>query len=215
MTVPHSIAYYNTLQLAEVQDNNDPEARGRVQILIHASQMQCWAPVMVNSAGENYGVSFLPKIGEIVVIAFVSRDQPVIMGSLWSGQNSQTDDDGQTEDRYSITTPSGSVLEFLEQDGSTKIEMKTAQGQTLTLTEQNGGEITIQTGSENIKLSSSGISIESSSKVEVNAPQVNVSTSLLKVDSGMSQFSGVVKCSTLISDSVVSSAYTPGAGNIW
>jgi hypothetical protein len=38
---------------------------------------------------------------------------------------------------------------------------------------------------------------------------------MVKVDAGMSTFSGVVKCDTLISNTVISSTYTPGAGNIW
>ena len=35
------------------------------------------------------------------------------------------------------------------------------------------------------------------------------------IDAAMSQFSGVVRCDTLISNSVVSASYTPGAGNVW
>jgi hypothetical protein len=31
----------------------------------------------------------------------------------------------------------------------------------------------------------------------------------------MSKFSGVVKCDTLIANSVISASYTPGQGNIW
>ena len=38
---------------------------------------------------------------------------------------------------------------------------------------------------------------------------------VVQVDAGMSSFSGVVRCDTLISNSVVSASYTPGAGNIW
>jgi hypothetical protein len=34
------------------------------------------------------------------------------------------------------------------------------------------------------------------------------------VDAGMSQFSGVVQCDTLIATSVVAQSYTPGIGNI-
>ena len=35
------------------------------------------------------------------------------------------------------------------------------------------------------------------------------------VNAGMSKFSGVVQADTVISNAVVSSSYTPGAGNIW
>jgi len=35
------------------------------------------------------------------------------------------------------------------------------------------------------------------------------------VTAGMSKFSGVVQCDTLIATTVVGTTYTPGAGNIW
>jgi hypothetical protein len=38
---------------------------------------------------------------------------------------------------------------------------------------------------------------------------------MVKVDAGMSKFSGVVKADTVICNSIISSSYTPGAGNIW
>jgi hypothetical protein len=57
--------------------------------------------------------------------------------------------------------------------------------------------------------------VTASAKVTVNASQVAVSAGMVKVDAGMSTFSGVVKCDTLIATTVISSTYTPGAGNIW
>jgi hypothetical protein len=38
---------------------------------------------------------------------------------------------------------------------------------------------------------------------------------MMTVDAGMSKFSGVVKSDVVITNSVVSTSYTPGAGNIW
>jgi hypothetical protein len=38
---------------------------------------------------------------------------------------------------------------------------------------------------------------------------------MINVTAGMSKFSGVVQCDTLISNTVISATYTPGAGNIW
>ena len=48
-----------------------------------------------------------------------------------------------------------------------------------------------------------------------HASTAEISAGSVTVNAGMSTFSGVVKCDTLITNSVVSSAYTPGAGNIW
>ena len=38
---------------------------------------------------------------------------------------------------------------------------------------------------------------------------------MITVNAGMSKFSGVVQCDTIIANSVVGASYTPGAGNIW
>jgi hypothetical protein len=75
-------------------------------------------------------------------------------------------------------------------------------------------EITDSNGNS-VKLGPNGIIMNASAKVTINASQVEVSSSMVTVDAGMSKFSGVVQCDTLISNSVVSASYTPGAGNIW
>jgi hypothetical protein len=67
-----------------------------------------------------------------------------------------------------------------------------------------------------VKMESSGITVNSSSKVTINTgASVEVNASTVTVNAGMSTFSGVVQASTVITNSVVSSSYTPGAGNIW
>jgi hypothetical protein len=65
-----------------------------------------------------------------------------------------------------------------------------------------------------VKLEASGIMVNASAKVTINASTVEISSGMITVNSGMSKFSGVVKCDTLISNSVISASYTPGAGNI-
>jgi hypothetical protein len=50
--------------------------------------------------------------------------------------------------------------------------------------------------------------ITSTTALRIRAPRVTVQT-------GSAEFAGVVKCSTLIADTVIASSYTPGAGNVW
>jgi len=59
------------------------------------------------------------------------------------------------------------------------------------------------------------VTIGSASTVTVQGNIVKISASTIKADAGMSKFSGVVQADTVITNSVVSSSYTPGAGNIW
>ncbi|MGB0910068.1 MAG: hypothetical protein ACPGYT_06870 [Nitrospirales bacterium] len=66
-----------------------------------------------------------------------------------------------------------------------------------------------------VHVGNAGITINSSAKIKLNASSVEVSSSLVTVNSGQSKFNGVIQADTVITNSVVSSSYTPGAGNIW
>jgi hypothetical protein len=47
-----------------------------------------------------------------------------------------------------------------------------------------------------------------------SAASLKVRSPLVTVEAGSTEFAGVVKCGTLIAEAVISSSYTPGAGNI-
>lgn len=215
MLPQHAIADYNSLQLAEIVDNADPDSRGRVRVRIHATQMECWAPVVTPSAGAAYGIGFLPKVGELVVIAFVSGDLPLVLGSIWSGQNNLPEQAEPHENRYSISTPAGNVLLFDDENGP-KMELKTRAGNSLTITDEGGGEIKLERGGQTVTLGTSDVEINATGRVTItSAAGVTIDAPQVTVNAGMATFSGVVQCQTLIATAVVSSSYTPGAGNVW
>ena len=83
------------------------------------------------------------------------------------------------------------------------------------MTLQDGpGSVRIEDSNGNsVTLESSGVTVNASAKVTINASTVDVNAGLVTVDAGMSRFSGVVQCDTLISNSVISASYSPGAGN--
>lgn len=210
----HAMSLMHSLGLAQVTDNADPDSRGRIKVLLLATQMEVWASVVVPSAGQNYGISFLPKVDEIVVVAFITPEQPLVLGSIWRGQGSAPEDADPQEDHYVVRTPSGTVMEFDDEDGP-KMEVRTPQGFSITITDGNGGEIAVTRGGQSITMTSSEVSIVSSAKVSVQASNVEISAGMVKVDAGMSKFSGVVQADTVIANAVVGTSYTPGAGNIW
>jgi uncharacterized protein involved in type VI secretion and phage assembly len=209
----HGLGALHELHLATVLDNSDPQSRGRIRLRLAATGLEAWAAVIVPSAGSGYGVSLLPRIGEVVVVGFVSADLPLVLGALWSGNSSSPDDALPVNDRYLVQTPGG--LKVLLDDTAPRIRLETPAGYQLTINDAGAGTITVEKGSEKIEMAAAGITITSAAKVKVNASTVEVSAGMVKVDAGMSKFSGVVQCDTLISNSVVSSSYTPGAGNIW
>lgn len=211
----HSLGPLHEMHLAQVTDSADPDSRGRLKVRLHSTGLDLWAPVVTLGAGAGYGVSVLPRVGEQVVLAFVSPEEPLVMGAVWSGASSTPEDASPVEERYLIRTPAG-IQVLLDDGGSAaKLKVETPAGYHLTIDEAGGGKVTIEKGGEKIEMSSSGISITTSAQVKVDAAQVKVTAGMVQVEAGMSKFSGVVQCDTLITNSVVSSSYTPGAGNIW
>lgn len=210
----HSLGPLQELHLGSVVDNQDPEARGRVRVRLHSTGMELWAAVVVPSAGQGYGVSMLPRLDEQVVLAFASPDLPLVLGALWSGSDSAPSEAEPVEERYLVQSPAGLRI-LMDDENGPSITLETRSGYHLTIDESGGGSVTVEKGAERIEMTSSGIEINAASEVKVNAAQVKISAGLVQVDAGMSKFSGVVQCDTLISNAVVSSSYTPGAGNIW
>lgn len=210
---PHLLGAMHSLHMGQVIDNSDPDQRGRIKVLLHANQLEVWASVMVPSAGNGYGVVCLPRVDEIVVVAFITPEQPMVLGSVWSGQSSLPSDASSVEDHYLLKTPSGTILDMNEQDPS--VTLTTPMGYSITINDSAGGEIEIKRDAQSIKLSSTEVAITSSVTVSVNASRVTISAGMVQVDAGMSRFSGVVQADTIIANAVVGTSYTPGAGNIW
>jgi len=210
----HRLGVLNELHLATVVDTADPEARGRIRVRLHATGMELWAGVVVNSAGSGYGVTLLPRLDEQVVVGFARPELALVLGALWSGGDSVPPAADPVQDHYLIETPGGTRID-LDDSSDAKLVLRTPAGWHLTIDDAGAGTVTIEKGSERIELSSDGVSVSSGARVSVDATQVNVSASMVQVDSGMSNFSGVVRCDTLIATSVVGTTYTPGAGNIW
>ena len=211
---PHALGLLHSLHMGQVRDNADPDGRGRIKVLLHANNLEVWASVVVASAGNGYGVSCLPRIDEIVIVAFVTPEQPMILGSVWSGQSSAPENADPVEQHYVIRTPSGTVLDFNDQGGPS-VTLSSPAGYSISINDGNGGEIEVKRDGQSIKLTPTEVNITSSGTVSVNATQVKISAPMVQVDAGMSKFSGVIQCDTIIATAVVGTSYTPGAGNIW
>jgi len=210
--------------LAEVVSINDPDSLTRVQVRLYnfdgvdSHDGPIWARVATPFAGNNRGTFFLPDVGDEVLVTFVNGDPrfPIVIGGLWNGESTAPESISGGQNRLKvIRSKNGVKLTLDDQDGQEKFVAETPGGQKVTL-KDGPGSITIEDSNGNsIKLEASGITITASAKVTVNAGQVAVSAGMVQVDAGLSKFSGVVQCDTLISNSVISASYTPGAGNIW
>ena len=135
----HTLGHLHSMQLAQVTDNADPDHRGRIKVRLQSSPMEMWASVVAPSAGNGYGASFVPRLDEIVVVAFINQDTALILGSIWCGNDSRPQDADPQEQHYVIRTPSETVLEF--DDNDPKVELRTRSGYRITVTESGGGAV--------------------------------------------------------------------------
>ncbi len=216
-----ALAGAGVLQIGRVTDVRDPDNQGRIEVelqaLGEANAPRAWCRVAVAFAGASHGAWLIPGVGDQVVLAFLGGDArtPVVLGSLWHGNATpaHADDNGEIK-TWELRGRGQTRLTLTEATQST-IELETSNGVKLTLKDQGSGQCTLNCGATTITVDDAGVSIQTSGKLEARASSVQVSAPTVNVDAAMSTFSGVVRCDVLIASSVVSSSYTPGAGNVW
>ena len=201
---------------AIVTDIVDPDNLGRIQVKLpwlgaDGDSVRAWAALLTPYADDDQGYEFLPSVDTQVVLAFEAGDlrRPYILGAAWNGVEALPESPAQPNNKRLIKSRAGSLLEFDDTEGAAKVTLSMKSGhklvlddsaQEVTLTHSNGCTIKMNAGGQ--------IQIQANSSVDITAPQLNV-------HAAMAVFDGVINCQTLITNSVVSPLYTPGAGNIW
>jgi uncharacterized protein involved in type VI secretion and phage assembly len=210
---------------ALVSDIKDPDGQGRVKIKLPwapdtgPSAYEAWARLATMMAGNNRGSWFVPDENDEVLVGFEGGDprRPYVIGALWNGSDSppQSMDGSGRNPKKVLRSRNGVKVTLDDTDGQELLLLETPGGQKVTLQDGPGSIKLEDSNGNSVKLETSGITVTASAKVTVNASTAEISAGSLTVNAGMSTFSGVVKADTVITNSVVSSSYTPGAGNIW
>jgi uncharacterized protein involved in type VI secretion and phage assembly len=210
---------------ALVTDIVDPDGQGRVKVSLpwapdlDGGGYEAWARLGTMMAGSSRGTWFVPDRDDEVVVGFEGGDprRPYVLGALWNGSDSPPESMDGAGNNYAkvIRSRNGVKLTLDDTDGQEQLVLETPGGQKVTLRD-GPGSVTIEDSNGNsVKLESAGITVTAAAKVTVNASTAEISAGMLTVNAGMSKFSGVVQADTVITNSVVSASYTPGAGNIW
>ncbi len=150
----------------------DPEHLGRVKLQfpwLSDQNESNWARVAVPMSGANYGVYFIPDVGDEVLCAFEHGviEFPYVVGALWNGQDKPpvTDVDGKNNIR-TIRSRSGHVLTF---DDSTETP-------TVTLADSAGvNRITINAKSKAISIECDGdIVLSAGGKIRLSGAEIEI-----------------------------------------
>jgi uncharacterized protein involved in type VI secretion and phage assembly len=210
---------------AIVRDIVDPDGQGRVKVALPWSPdgagqgYEAWARLATLMAGHNRGSWLIPDTDDEVLVAFEGGDprRPYVLGGLWNGSDAPPEsmDGGGRNDKKVLRSRNGVKVTLDDTQGSEQLVLETPGGQKLTL-KDGPGSVTIEDANGNsVKLETAGVTVTAAAKATITAATAEISAATLTVNAGMAKFSGVVQASTVITNAVVSSSYTPGAGNIW
>ncbi len=139
--------------------------------LISADDNGTWARLATLDAGEERGFYFYPEIGDEVVIGFFANDprHAVILGMLHSSAKIApiTPNDDNHEKGY----VSREEMKMTFDDENIDMTFSTPAGNTIRLTEQDGGIIIEDQNGSVIKLIDRDITIESAGNLTLKAAQ--------------------------------------------
>ncbi len=210
---------------ALVSNIKDPANQGRVKVKLpwspdtNSDNYEAWARLTTFMAGNNRGSWFIPDVNDEVLVAFAAGNpaRPYVIGALWNGVDAPPETmDGSGENNLKVLRSRNGIKVSLDDtSGQETLKLETPSGQEVTLKDGPSTIEIIDSNGNSVTLESSGITVNTAAKVTVNASTVEVSAGMVTVNAGMSKFSGVVQADTVITNSVVSASYTPGAGNIW
>jgi uncharacterized protein involved in type VI secretion and phage assembly len=208
-----------------VSDIKDPDGLGRVKVTLPWSpdtgggRYEAWARLATLMGGSNRGSWFVPDTDDEVLVAFESGDprRPYVIGSLWNGRDKAPESmDGAGKNELKVLRSRNGVKVTLDdKSGQERLILETPGGQKLTLKDGPGTIELVDGNGNSLKLEASGVTLTAAAKLTLKASTIDVSAGMVSVSSGMSKFSGVVKSDSVLTNSVVSASYTPGAGNIW
>jgi phage baseplate assembly protein V len=182
----------NAVYSGTVVQPRDPKGLGRLKVSLPAFEQEVWARRATLAAGERRGTWFVPDAGDEVLVAFEGGDarRPFVLGSFWDSSQ-----------RPPETNPERTLV-------------RTKHGTTIVLDDGAGAVEIADSNGNSVKLAPSGVTVTAAARVKVSATIVEIEAGELEVNAGMARFSGVVQCDTLVTNSVVASSYTPGAGNV-
>src|SRR5437660_10736262 len=157
--------------------------------------------------GNNRGSWFIPDVNDEVLVVFEGGDprRPYVIGGLWNGTDTPPESMDGSGNNYKkvLRSRNGVKVTLDDSDGRESLVPETPGGQKLTLKDGPGSVEVVDSNGNSIKLGASGISVNCPAKVSVQAGTAEISAGMLTVNAGMAKFSGVVKCDTVITNSVV------------
>jgi uncharacterized protein involved in type VI secretion and phage assembly len=164
------------IALAIVTDNNDPDKRGRVKLgfpWLDDQVESFWARVAMPGAGPDYGLVWIPQVGDEVAVAFEHGDikYPVVLGGLWNGKDAAPLGDnlfneGKTK-RSGMVSRKGHKVVFFDADDASGIAILSSNDKfKIALNETKDELHIVSKGKLRIEARELEIKVDSGAKIE-------------------------------------------------
>jgi uncharacterized protein involved in type VI secretion and phage assembly len=154
---------------AFVNDNSDPENRGRLRLQVPSVLgpiISGWAlPCAPYGGVQGQGIFFVPDVGAGVWVEFEGGDPdyPIWVGTFWSKPGGTTEvpppADSQSPPTSKIIATKNHVIELADADGSEAIKITDSKNKNVVVLDSNGISIEDQNNNK-ITLTSSGIDVK-------------------------------------------------------
>lgn len=174
-----------TITVGVVTNINDPEGLGRVKVKLlnrtTSDNETDFIRVMTPMSGAQWGMFFLPEVGDEVLVAFCDGDicRPYVIGSLWNNAEDEkqrrkapvivNDSDKKENNIREIKTKSGHSIIFDDTKDAEKIDITTSKELKLSFDDKEEFvSIKDKDGNNEIKIDSKNgaISIIAKQKIE-------------------------------------------------
>jgi Rhs element Vgr protein len=150
----------------------DPAGEGRIEVrlpTVTETEGLVWARQALLDAGDGRGTVFRPEIGDEVVLGFLDGDprDPVILGALHSSAKPAPIEGADDNHEKAIVTRSGMRIHW--DDDKVVASVDTPKGNSVVLSEEDGGiTLTCENGNT-VTLSSDGIALEAKADITLKA----------------------------------------------
>lgn len=169
-----------------VTDNDDPDDLGRVKVKypwLGDDAESYWARLAMPGAGPDYGMVWIPQVGDEVTVAFEHGNiaRPIVLGGLWNGKDAAPIGDSLFDDgdvtRSGFVSRAGHKLVFFDSDSQSGVAIMTEDSKLrIALNETKGelhiafdGKLTID-GTGDVQIKTQGaIKIEAGTTLDLKA----------------------------------------------
>lgn len=193
------------------QDKDHPnQVKVQLTVLYEEGFNEIWAFLTEPYGGEQYGMTFVPEVGEQVIVAMISGTVPVVLGCL-RGAGKATVGDNKDNLVKTIRTKGGNEIRMTDESGKASVTIKTKDGLTITIAdEQKKLSLSDKDGKNKIEIDGKSNSMSlitdktfsvkvgnkealkiTGSEVKITANQVTIkANNTLKEDAGQLKLSG-------------------------